>query len=95
MNKKLAIIGSRTFDNFEFLESQVLQLFKISEITEIISGGAKGTDSLAEKFADKYKIKKTIFIAEWEKFGKSAGMKRNKLIIKNISSKTSIGNLID
>lgn len=83
---KLAIVGSRDFNDFDLLEQKIKENYCLSEITEIISGGASGADTLAEDFADKYKIKKTIFEAKWELYGKSAGMKRNILIIKNCTN---------
>lgn len=47
------------------------------EITEIISGGASGIDKAGEEFAQEHKIPLKIFYAEWNKYGKSAGYKRN------------------
>ena len=80
-NSKVAIVGSRNFDDYELLSERLKNY--VGNISEIISGGAKGADSLAEMFADEYGIKKTIFKAEWDKFGRSAGIIRNKDIVKN------------
>ena len=46
-------------------------------ITEIVSGGATGIDSLGEKYAKKNNIPVQLFPADWRK-GKWAGMERNK-----------------
>ena len=43
-----------------------------NETTEIISGGAKGIDTLAEKYADENNIPKLIIKPEYAKYGKSA-----------------------
>ena len=51
------------------------------DISVIVSGGAQGADKLAERFAKKYNIPTTIFMAQWIKYGKSAGFIRNKEII--------------
>jgi len=51
--------------------------------TEIISGGAKGIDTLAEKYADENNIPKLIIKPEYEKYGKSAPLRRNKTIVEN------------
>ena len=80
-NSKVAIVGSRGFNDYELLSERLKN--HAGNISEIISGGAKGADSLAEMFADEYGIKKTIFKAEWDKFGRSAGIIRNKDIVKN------------
>lgn len=78
---KLAIIGSRTFNNYELLVS-ILEQYK-SKITLVVSGAAKGADSLGERWAIKNNIKTLIFPADWEKYGKRAGFIRNEDIIKN------------
>jgi len=74
---KFAVIGSRSFSDYKFLE-KVLSTF---DITEIISGGAKGADSLAEQYAKEHNIKTTVFLQDWNKYGKSAGFLRNADII--------------
>ena len=60
---KLAIVGSRTFDDFEYL-SDVIS--RIKSVTEIVSGGADGTDSLAEKYAKKNLIPTKIFLPKFK-----------------------------
>ena len=49
-------------------------------VSEVISGGAVGSDSLAEKIAAELNVKLTIIKPEWRRFGKSAGIIRNKKI---------------
>jgi hypothetical protein len=78
---KLAIIGSRTFNDYNLLESY-LNPYK-NNISLVISGAAKGADSLGEKWANKNNIKTLIFPADWNKYGKRAGYIRNEDIIKN------------
>ena len=78
---RIAIVGSRGFTNFDFLEKTILDNYKIENITEIISGDAKGADTLAEQFAIKHSIPMSIFTPDWDLYGKSAGYKRNIQII--------------
>lgn len=81
---KLAIIGSRGFDDFDFMEQEVKRQFtNLIGIDTIVSGGARGADTLGELLADKYSIPKKIFLADWNKHGKKAGYIRNVDIIKN------------
>lgn len=77
---KLAIVGSRTItgidlskivdDHFDFLD----------RINEVVSGGAIGIDTIAEKYASDNNFKLTVFKPDWDKFGKAAGAIRNKQI---------------
>jgi hypothetical protein len=49
---KIAVIGSRNFSDYELLK-KTLECF---HITEIISGGDKGADQLAEQYAQERNI---------------------------------------
>jgi predicted Rossmann fold nucleotide-binding protein DprA/Smf involved in DNA uptake len=79
---KVAVVGSRNFNDYSYMH-EVLQSFDYLkfEITEIVSGGARGADSLAERYARENNLPMKVFAAEWDKYGKSAGYKRNKLIV--------------
>lgn len=66
---RLAIIGSRSFNNYDLFEKTIFKNYKIENIKEIISGGVEGTDSLAEQFAIKYSIPMSIFIPDWDLYG--------------------------
>jgi len=78
---KLGIIGSRFFTDYEFLKAKVLESFNIQEIDTIVSGGARGADTLGERFADEFNLKKDISKPEWEKYGKGAAFIRNQEIV--------------
>ena len=49
-------------------------------VTKVISGGARGADALGEKWAYRNNVPYVIVYAEWEKYGKSAGYKRNEIM---------------
>ena len=74
---KTAIIGSRNITNID------LSRFIPKETTEIISGGAKGVDTLAKEYAIENGLKLTEFLPEYERYGKGAPLKRNIAIIEN------------
>jgi len=76
---KIAVIGSRSFNDFGLLK-QILDGF--SEISMIVSGGAKGTDQLAAQYAFTRSIPTIIFNPNWSVHKKGAGHRRNELIIK-------------
>lgn len=78
--KKLAIVGSRTFNNYNKLKNE-LEPYK-DNIGEVISGGARGADSLARRWAKENNIMYKEHLADWDLYGKKAGYIRNKKIIK-------------
>ena len=75
---KVAVIGSRSFKDYERLK-KVLDTFP--KIDLIVSGGAKGADYLAEMYAYENNIPKKIFRPYWDKYGQVAGFRRNKDIV--------------
>ena len=79
----IAIIGSRTFNDYERLKTTFEKLNTEYKFATIVSGGAKGADKLAEKIAEEFQIKMIIFLANWEKHNKKAGILRNFDIINN------------
>ena len=83
MKVRLAIVGSRSFNDYEQLKSEILKNYNCNEMECIISGGACGTDSLAERFAHEFNIPLVVYKAEWNKYGKSAGAIRNHYIIRD------------
>lgn len=78
--KKIIIAGGRDFQDYIFLKNTLDELFKNiidKKNIEIVSGHAKGVDSLGEKYAKENNINLKIFPADWNTYGKSAGYIRN------------------
>ena len=80
---KLAVVGSRNFNDYELLKFKLDTIHSVKPISLIISGGAVGADSLSERWAKENNIPTKIFIPDWNKFGKKAGFLRNEDIIKS------------
>ena len=78
---RVGVIGSRGFDNYD-LVCQELNPIK-NDIDIIVSGGAKGADTLGEKWAKENNVNTLIFKPDWNKWGKRAGFIRNKDIVDN------------
>lgn len=74
---KVIIAGSRSFDDYETLKERCNYYLQGFGDIEIVSGGARGADTLAERYAKEHGYKFTPFSAEWDKYGKSAGFRRN------------------
>lgn len=73
---KTIIAGSRVITDKSVVEAAI----KASgfQISHVVSGGAIGVDRVAIDIAKERQIELTVFPAEWEKYGKSAGHKRNQ-----------------
>jgi hypothetical protein len=76
---KLIIAGSRNVTDIA-LVYKALDYFNFNEgnVAEIVSGGARGVDTLGEQVALALGIPVKRFPADWDKYGKSAGYKRNQ-----------------
>lgn len=78
---RIAIIGSRGFNNYTLLQS-TLEKYK-DKITVVVSGGARGADTLGEQWAKENDKDTDIYLPDWDKHGKGAGFIRNTKIVKN------------
>lgn len=75
---RLAIVGGRTFNDIHKL-NEIMS--KLSPPDTIISGGAIGADTVAANYARENNIELVEFLPDWKKYGRAAGMIRNKTII--------------
>jgi len=87
---KLAVVGSRDFDDYELVARTIGTHFYyminyihsgIDNDNEIISGGARGADKVGKQYALNCGLIYIEFPAEWNKHGKSAGFIRNQQIV--------------
>lgn len=78
---KIAVVGSRNFNNYQLLKNTLDKYKEKCEL--IISGGAKGADKLAERYAKENGFEIKIFKPDWKRYGKGAGLIRNKQIVEN------------
>ena len=79
------VVGSREFANYEQMEVNLDKLLSNQKEVTIVSGGAKGADALAEKYAANRGYECIAFKADWNKNGKSAGVIRNEQMQKFIA----------
>jgi hypothetical protein len=76
----VAIVGGRDFDDYEQFKSCV-NGEKI-KFKSVISGGARGVDTMAERYAKEIGVPVKICLPDWTKHGKAAGPIRNRQIIE-------------
>jgi len=73
---KLAIIGSRTVGKIDFDQF-------ITTLPDcVVSGGAKGVDTLAERWAEAKGVKTLIFKPDYDVYGRTAPLVRNRKIVE-------------
>lgn len=80
-NFKVIIAGSRGFSNYKLLKDECDKFLRDKRKEYniiIISGGARGADMLGEKYSRDEGLSLEVFPANWNKFGKSAGFRRNE-----------------
>ena len=81
MIKRVVIAGCRDYNNYDeakkYIDFCISEIRKVNEII-IISGGAKGADTLGERYAEENGFKVEKYPADWKRYGKSAGPLRNK-----------------
>jgi hypothetical protein len=82
---KVLVCGGRDFRDYNLLSTVLYaeDLFR-DGISQIIHGGARGADTLAKQWAREHnpEIPCRVFLADWEKHGRSAGPIRNQLMLK-------------
>lgn len=104
---RLLIFGSRTYGVPPFRATpeellraseqrkyfvDTLKLFhQAHNITHIIAGGAKGADTWASLFSNKFQIAYSEFPANWPKYGKIAGPIRNLQMITDGKPEHALG----
>ena len=72
---KVVIAGSRDITDYNILLKAIKEC--PFQITEVISGRARGVDTLGEQFAEDYSLKLHLFPADWKKYRNAAGPIRN------------------
>ena len=72
---KIVIAGSRSFHDYQLLCQTLAR--ERHRITQVLTGGARGAEQLGYRWASKHAVKHQLFRADWERFGKSAGVRRN------------------
>ncbi len=97
----IAIVGCRKFNDYDIFKQKIQEWQKENgTIFKIVSGGAPGADTLAERYAEESGIPKEDVIVhepDWNKYGRVAGIIRNTDIVNDcdkliaLPSKYSVG----
>lgn len=78
---KIIIAGGRDFNSYDMVCEGMEAILRdydleLNEI-EIVSGGARGVDALGERYAKEHNLPLTLFPADWDAYGNTAGLIRN------------------
>jgi len=73
---KVVVAGGRTYTNTGMVFICLEKIVQKDDV--IISGHAKGVDMMGELYAQKNNLACEIYPAEWDKYGRSAGPRRNE-----------------
>ena len=74
---KVLVAGGRDFNDYDHVKSDLDSFNPVV----IISGMARGADSLGVKYAKEEGCQLKSFPADWNRHGKSAGYKRNQQML--------------
>lgn len=77
--KTVAIVGSRGWEDKKAIEQAVNDL---PRETRIVSGGARGADSLGALYARLRGLPVLVLLPDWDRYGKRAGFLRNTQIVE-------------
>lgn len=84
---RLCVCGSRTITNIDFIFSEIKKYCHENKWTNhsftLVEGGASGVDQIARQFAQKYKMPVDEIKADWNSYGKVAGVIRNRKMIES------------
>jgi hypothetical protein len=83
---RVIVAGSRDFTDYEMLKAhldKLLMFISVKDSIQIVCGGARGSDTLGERYAKERGYDIAYFEADWDTHGKSAGYKRNVLMAEN------------
>lgn len=74
---KTVIAGSRGINSYRLLKKAINESGIKDNITEVISGGARGVDRMGFLWAEEFHIPVAIFLPDWKRYGNRAGILRN------------------
>lgn len=76
--QRVLVCGGRHYDDIERFTSVMRELHRWRPITEIVTGGANGADTMAARWASDNGAVLHVIRADWQRHGPSAGPIRNQ-----------------
>lgn len=79
---QVIVAGSRDITDVELIRDHMNRLWDEIGPYEVVSGMARGVDRISASIARQGGVKVHEFWANWERWGRSAGYRRNELMAK-------------
>lgn len=77
--KHVLVSGSRDFPDEELVRQTMRTFLRRGDV--LIHGGARGVDSWCGQEAKKLGVEVSVYLAEWDRYGKRAGVMRNRAML--------------
>ena len=90
MKTRVIVCGSRNFTDKEICFKALDQLLGENPNVEIISGHAKGADQFGEEYAALHGIPTKVFLPDWKRYGRGAGLIRNQEMLAYSKEESSL-----
>ena len=80
---RIIVCGGRDYNDYHYGFKSLNEVHAEWPITHIIEGGAPGGDRIGRNWAILRGIPYTTVKADWKRFGKSAGYRRNEVMARD------------
>jgi len=79
---RVLVCGGRDYANADALHEALDRLHTERQFSLVITGGARGADTMAHDWAVSRDIPTEVLMAEWERLGRKAGPLRNQRMLQ-------------
>jgi hypothetical protein len=77
-SKLIVVAGGREFNDYPLLKRELDRILPtFGEDITIVSGTARGADTLGERYAEENDLKVRAYPPDWDAYGRRAGILRN------------------
>lgn len=83
------IVGSRDYPDMGQVRRYVRRLAKLRPDAVVVSGGARGVDTVAAEEAELAGLTVTVHRADWDLLGRAAGPERNARLVADVDGLTA------
>lgn len=79
---RIVVAGGRNYQDKKAFDSKLNDVMQRFPDATLISGHARGADTLAEVYAAEHNVPIEVFKPEWNTFGRYAGLVRNRQMLE-------------